>query len=80
LSLAQVFLEQDKDIIRRILFETDLTYDQPLLVPDPEALNIIQDYMSGPMGVMTSTIDVNRLIDSSFILQTLSENHIENTN
>jgi len=80
LSLAQVFLEHDKDIIRRILFETDLTYDIPLLVPDPEALNIIQDYMSGPMGVMTSTIDVNRLIDSSFILQTLSENHIENTN
>jgi len=80
LSLAQLFLEQDKDIARHILFETDLTYDIPLLVPDPEALNIIQEYMSGPMGIMNSAIDINRLIDRSFILQTLSENHIENTN
>lgn len=80
LSLAQLFLGQDKDIVRHILFETDLTYDKTLLVPDPEVLDIIQEYMSGPMGIMNSAIDINRLIDRSFILQTLSENHIENTN
>ncbi|MDA8134526.1 MAG: ABC transporter substrate-binding protein [Desulfobacteraceae bacterium] len=80
LSLASLFLEQDREMIRHILFKTDLTYDIPLLVPDPEALNIIQEYMTGAMGVMTTGIDVNRLIDSSFILETVSENHIENTN
>ncbi len=73
LSLAQLFLGQDKDIVRHILFETDLTYDTNLLIPDPEVLNIIQDYMAGPMGVMNAAIDINRLIDRSFILQALSE-------
>ncbi len=71
ICLAQLFLGQDKDIVRHILFETDLTFDKTLLVPDPEALNIIQKYMSGPMGVMKSTIDLNRLIDRSFIYQTI---------
>jgi len=66
-SLAQFFLRQDKDIVRHILFETDLTYDKALLIPDPEALNIIQDYLSGPMGIMNSSIDVNRLVDRTFI-------------
>ena len=80
LSLARLFLEQDREMIRPILFKTDLTYDIPLLVPDPDALNIIQEYMSGAMGVMTSGIDVNHLIDRSFILEIISENHIENTN
>jgi ABC-type nitrate/sulfonate/bicarbonate transport system substrate-binding protein len=80
LSLARLFLGQDREMIRHILYKTDLTYDIPLLVPDPEALNIIQEYMAGAMGVMTVGIDVHRLIDSSFILETVSENHIENTN
>ncbi len=74
LSMAQLFLGQDKDIVRHILFETDLTFDKTLLIPDFEALNIIQDYMSGPMGIMKTTIDLNRLIDRSFILPTLLEN------
>lgn len=73
LSMAQIFSGQDKDILRHILFESDLTYDKALLIPDFEALNIIQDYMSGTMGVMKSTIDLNRLIDRSFILPTLLE-------
>lgn len=80
LSLAQVFLGQDREMIRPILFKTDLTYDIPLLVPDPDALNIIHEYMSGAMGVMAAGIDVNHLIDRSFILEIVSENHIENTN
>jgi len=73
LSMAHLFLGQDKDIVRHILFETDLTFGKTLLVPDFEALNIIQAYMSGPMGVMNSKIDLNRLIDRSFIIATLLE-------
>lgn len=80
LSSARLFLGQDREMIRHILFKTDLTYDIPLLVPDPDALNIIQEYMSGAMGIMTTGIDVNLLIDRSFILEIVSENHIENTN
>jgi hypothetical protein len=71
--MAHLFLGQDKDIVRHILFETDLTFGKTLLVPDFEALNIIQAYMSGPMGVMNSKIDLNRLIDRSFIIATLLE-------
>jgi len=42
-------------------------------VPDFEALNIIQEYMSGAMGVINSKIDLTRLIDRSFIIATLLE-------
>ena len=73
ISLARIFLKQDKDIIQDILCKTDLTYDKALLVPDFESLNIIQGYMSGTMGILNSTIDLNRLIDRSFILPTILE-------
>lgn len=68
--LAQIFSGQDKDTVQRILLHTDLTYDPSLLIPDPEPLNMIQNYLSGPMGIPDISVDLNRLINRAFIFQT----------
>ncbi len=68
LAMAQEFLGQDKEIVNHVLFESNIRFDPSLLVPDIEALNLIQDYMSDTMGVLKHKIDMNHLVDSSYIL------------
>ena len=70
ISMAQDFLDQEKEIIEHVLVETDMSFSPLLLIPDINALNMIQNYMTDTMGVMKNKIDVDHLVDSSFILDT----------
>ncbi len=74
LSMAHYFLDQKKEVIQHVLLETDLRFAPSLLIPDIEVLNIIQNYMTDSMGVFKNKINVNHFVDSSFILNTISEN------
>ncbi len=73
LSTAHHFLEQDKDVTKTALLDSDICFDSSLLIPDIEALNIIQSYMTDTMGVLKNKIDMNLFVDSSFILNILSK-------
>ncbi len=74
LSMAAEFLGQEKKVIRQAIKTTHICFDPLLLTPDTGALNMIQDYMADVMGVLSSKVDVNLLVDSSFISATLTEN------
>ena len=74
LSMAQDFLDQEKEMTRHVLLETDICFNPSLLIPDIEALNIIQNYMTDSMGVLKNKIDMNQLVDSSFILKAIPDN------
>jgi len=73
LATAHHFLEQDKEVTKAVLLDSGVCFDSSLLIPDIEALNIIQDYMTDTMGVLKNKIDMNLFVDSSFILNILSE-------
>ena len=70
ISMAQDFLDQDKEVIEHVLLETDISFSPSLLIPDIDALNMIQNYMTDTMGVMKNKIEIDDLVDSSFILDT----------
>ncbi|NOX35209.1 MAG: ABC transporter substrate-binding protein [Deltaproteobacteria bacterium] len=73
LPLAHLFFDQEKQVIRQAILESDISFNPALLVPDIEALNIIRDYMTDSMGVLKKKINVNSLVDRSFILDAISE-------
>jgi NitT/TauT family transport system substrate-binding protein len=66
-SMAQQFLDQKKQIVHDILLKSDIRFNPALLIPDIEVLNIIQNYMADSMNVLTNKIDMNLLVDSSYI-------------
>ncbi|MCP3874067.1 MAG: ABC transporter substrate-binding protein [Desulfobacteraceae bacterium] len=68
LLMVQEFLGQKKEVIRHVLLETDICFDPSLWVPDIEALNLIQDYLCDSMGILKNKIDINNLVDNSFII------------
>lgn len=70
---ANLFLDQKEEVIRHVLLESDIRFDPSLLIPDIEAMNIIQNYMADSMGVLKKKIDINQLVDSSFITNSISE-------
>jgi len=74
MNLAQEFLGQKKEVIEQIFLKTDINFTPSLLVPDIEDLTIIQNYMTESMGVLKGKIDINRLVDSSYIMNIISEN------
>jgi len=47
-----------------------MNFRPSLLIPDIDALNMIQNYMTDTMGVLKNKIDINYLVDASFILDT----------
>ena len=73
LSMVQDFLDQKKEVTRQILLETDIGFNPSLLIPDIDALNTIQKYMTDVMGVLKNKIDMNHFVDNSFIVNTLSK-------
>ncbi|CCK81496.1 ABC transporter substrate-binding protein [Desulfobacula toluolica] len=76
LFMAHNFLGQNKEITRQILLKADIHFNPSLLIANIDALYIIQNYMTDAMGVFKNKIDVNTLVDNSFILTALSEkNH-----
>ena len=74
LLMAQDFLAQKKEVTRQVLLETDINFNPSLLIPDIDALNIIQNYMTDVMGALKNKIDMNHFVDSSFILSIIAEN------
>jgi len=73
---ANLFLGQNEEVIRHVLLESGICFTPSLLVPDIKALNIIQNYMTESMGVLKNKIDINQLVDSSFITNSISENRL----
>ena len=73
ISMAHHFLDQEKEVIRHALLKTGIRFNPSLLIPDIEALAIIQNYMTDSMGVLKNKIDLNHLVDNSFILNAVSE-------
>jgi len=72
-SMAQQFLNIDTNLARQVIFGTDICFNPRLLIPDIQALNLIQNYMADTMGVLKNKINVNHLVNSSFILKSVSE-------
>lgn len=75
LSMACCFLGQKKRITQQMLLKTDIHFNPSLLIPDINALNTIQNYMTDAMGVLKNKFDINTLVDNSFILSTLPESN-----
>ena len=74
ISMAKDFLGQEKEITQHILLKTDMSFHPSLLIPDIDALDMIQNYMTDTMGVLKNKIEINHLVDASFILETIAEN------
>ena len=73
ISMAHNFLGHKESIIKEILIKTDIRFKPSLLIPDIDALNIIQNYMADTMDLLKTKIDMDLFVDSSFILNTISE-------
>lgn len=73
LGWAQEFLDQEPGIVRQALYHNALNFDPEKLVPDKGKLEIIQNYMTQTMGVMTQTIDVEAFINPAFALKAVGE-------
>ena len=73
-SMAQDFLDQNPEVIEHALLKTKISFHPSLLVPDIDALNIIQNYMADSIGVLKNKIDINNFVDSSFTLNIIAEN------
>ncbi len=68
LSWAQHFLCQKKEIVRHVVFETGVCFEPSLLIPDRNSLEIIKNYMARTMGILNPEVDLNLLVDPSFIM------------
>ncbi|WDP88341.1 MAG: ABC transporter substrate-binding protein [Desulfobacter sp.] len=60
------FFSQDKDIIQRVLTDPPDRILTGELFPNIEDLDLIQKYMMDEMKIMTSLIDLEKFVDTSF--------------
>ncbi len=60
------FLSQDKDLIKQVLTDPPDRILTGELFPNIEDLDIIQKYMMDKMKIMTSLIDLEKFVDTSF--------------
>ncbi len=72
--MAELFLDQSKEIIQYMMEKTIMQFHPEMLIPDIEALEIIQTYMSDTMGVLETKIDMNELVDASYIKKAVAGN------
>lgn len=63
------FLTQDKQIIEKVLTTPADRILTGELMPDIKDLDTIQKYMMDEMKIMTSTIDLDKFVDTSFALK-----------
>ncbi len=75
---ARIFLDQNENVIRHVLVNSEISFDPLKLTPDIPALNIIQDYMVDTMGVMKNKIDIDDFVLNDYALKATSEVNIEN--
>ncbi len=67
-KIGAAFLDQDVDVIERVLTSPADRVKTTELMPVALDLEKIQEYMMTAMGVMRSKIDVNALIDNRFAI------------
>lgn len=72
-SMAADFLNVSEIIFKQILARSNIRFTPELLIPDMDQLNTIQKYMADPMGVLKTQVDVNDLVDDSFIVNAIQE-------
>ena len=73
LDWAENFLDQDKDIVKQSLFNSNVSFNPKKLAPDKEKLDIIQTYMTGTMGVMPRKIDLDSFLTPGYAIKAISE-------
>ena len=67
LAMAQQFCNQKISLIQQIFTRTDLRFNPDSLVPDINALEMIQNYMADTMKVLKNKINLSVLVDQSII-------------
>lgn len=72
-TMAADFLGVSEIMVKKILAQSNIRFTPELLIPDMDQLNTIQNYMADPMGVLKNTIDINELVDDSFIVNAIQE-------
>lgn len=77
-SAGQAFLDQPIPILRKIVSICDVNFSPELLIPDPEPVRTIQDYMADAMNIIDRKIDIDQFIDTSFISARGLETGLEN--
>lgn len=65
-AIGASFLSQDKAVIKRVLTEPPDRITTSELFPVLKDLDIIQKYMMDKMNIMTSLIDLDKFVDTSF--------------
>lgn len=78
IDFASSFIGLDKKITRQILLESNISFAPELLTPDIRTLEMIQNYMSDTMNILTGKINISDLIDLDFISDIALESTIEN--
>lgn len=73
LNFAQNFLGQEQGIVKEALLNSGISFTPSKLVPDKDALDIIQTYMTDTMGVMPQTIDLDAFLKFSHATKAISE-------
>jgi hypothetical protein len=73
LDWAQAFIDQPPAVIGHALEENGISFTPDRLIPGPEELHIIQDYMTGTMGVMSGPVEINTFLNPAYATQALSE-------
>ena len=63
------FLNQDEAVIKRVLTDPPDRIKTTELLPVPEDLVSIQDYMHDKMGIMKSKIDMAKFVDNRFAVE-----------
>ena len=73
LGLAADFLGQSERITARAIEASGVSYTPDLLIPEPDLLAIVQDYMSQTMGMLAGTTDFDTFINPVFARNAVSE-------
>ncbi|MFH2061146.1 MAG: ABC transporter substrate-binding protein [Pseudomonadota bacterium] len=71
-AMAQKFCDQKISLIQQIFTQTDLSFNPDSLIPDINALEMIQNYMADTMKVLKNKVDLSVLVDRSIISNLIS--------
>ena len=72
-ALAKAFLDQPAAMVADILDTSGVQFTPDLLVPDPDLLDIIRQYMADTMGLLSGSTDLDTFIQPAFAQSALAE-------
>ncbi len=73
LALAAEFLGQSEKVTAKAIKNSGVSYPPARLIPEPDLLDIVQDYMSQSMGVLAGNTDLDTFIKPAFARNAVSE-------